>query len=347
MIAIVSKKRCCCGGSSNLAVAGWQSGHAVGSIFRYKNYTPFGATLGITGTSYDVSQALKHDTSGRLYAFNNVPLERFADTSDGLPRDTIYLNTLVGCLHIGLDGGIYTSTPSGSLQTLAYTKHAPDGSVLWTVQREEGTALGFRFGLDVAGNLYGFGTRGFSLWPGEVITKWSANGVEMWSHNLSDDEEGDDIAHANCIAVDIYGNSYIGGVVEHTTPFGKEAYPYACKLSANGVQQWRYSLVGPYRAFNVISCDNNGHAAAAPSTYGGRDCAYFADNGVPAWTFTAGATMYAVAMALNGHSFWAGDSDGVANVWERDASGAVVWSEMITSSGTPLSMRAVSCRPLP
>ena len=159
-----------------------------------------------------------------------------------------------------------TTTYSNGLTDLLLNKYNSSGTLQWSTRFHGGTLAEEGFGVDVdnSGNAY---VTGYSNSLGSdtvlVVAKFNTSGSIQWQRSIS--SSGNAVL-GYAIAVDNYGNVYVGGHVNTTS----SGYDFLIvKYSVTGNIQWQRTFGSSvFERLEGITCDSAGNVHVT-GTYGG------------------------------------------------------------------------------
>lgn len=226
------------------------------------------------------------------------------------------------------------------------TKVLTDGTVVWSRQWGtylNDTAAGVAVDADgnilVAGTTYGSLDRNNSAGDGDIfLTRWTAEGVKLWTKQWGSTGEDD----AGAVAADAAGNIYVTGGTDGSLDGNSNKGGYCqslgtgetancrdaflTKWNANGRKAWtvQWGTTG-HDSGRSVALDHAGNVYVAGYTYGtlpgnataGQGDAFlskWADDGSPVWTKQWGSSQYdwgyATALDGDGNIYVLGDTEG-------------------------------------
>lgn len=232
------------------------------------------------GNNWDEGKAIAVDNNGNVYVtgvsygngtgedyviikYNSAGSQQWvARYNSGEPRnadDAAFRIALDSDGNVYVTGRSYTSSNDDDYLTIKYNQN---GNLLWS-KRYNGPASScdcpHAMVIDNNGNLY---VTGASMGAGTnydfATIKYDRNGNQIWVKRYNGPRNDDDWASA--IAVDNFGNIYVGGMSKYSDTL----YDYIIvKYDANGNELWVRRYNGPGNNWDealALVIDNNGNA---------------------------------------------------------------------------------------
>ncbi len=314
------------------------------------------------GNNWDEGKAIAVDNNGNVYVtgvsygngtgedyvtikYNSAGSQQWvARYNSGEPRnadDAAFRIALDSDGNVYVTGRSYTSSNDDDYLTIKYNQN---GNLLWS-KRYNGPASScdcpHAMVIDNNGNLY---VTGASMGAGTnydfATIKYDRNGNQIWVKRYNGPRNDDDWASA--IAVDNFGNIYVGGMSKYSDTL----YDYIIvKYDANGNELWVRGYNGPGNGddyVRAIAVDNEGNLYVTGGSYGGSQVSWdyatikYDQNGNELWVrrYNGPGNNWDEALALvidnNGNAYVTGYSEGISSggditTIKYDRNGNQIW----------------------